>query len=365
MAKSATSTQRPLAAVLLRPLLAGSTLVWLGGTVAGLVVAPQAVAMVVVLSAVTAALLALLFRLSWLRLQALVARPLAGLVATMDGCAVNGKAMRAKEQPSSELQAVAATLNHTLDRIVRNEAKIKAVIEAAGDGIVTINHRGIIQSFNPAAEAMFGHRAASIIGRNVALLMPEPHARKHDGYLRRYLDTDVATVIGRNRETMALRADGTAFPIAIHVTRVDLGADEPPLFCGILRDVTTAKQTENEVLDYTTQMQSSNVQLAEASIMADLAKAQAEAASRSKSEFLANMSHEIRTPMTAILGYAENLLDPEMPPADRLTAVRTILRNGEHLVTLINDILDLSKIEAGRLMVERLPCSPLELLAEV
>ena len=96
-----------------------------------------------------------------------------------------------------------------------------------------------------------------------------------------------------------------------------------------------------------------------------IAKELAEDTERSKSEFLANMSHEIRTPMTAILGFSDLLLDPEQTTAERRNCIQSVRRSGEHLLTIINDILDLSKIQAGKMDIEQVRCSPMQIVAEV
>jgi PAS domain S-box-containing protein len=128
-----------------------------------------------------------------------------------------------------------------------------------------------------------------------------------------------------------------------------------------LQDITDHKRAASELQESIAALERANESLEEYS-------RRAEAATRAKSEFLANMSHEIRTPMTAILGFADVLLgEPDLvrAPPERVEAIRTIQRNGEYLLQLINDILDLSKIEAGKLEIEKMSCSPREVLGDL
>ena len=139
----------------------------------------------------------------------------------------------------------------------------------------------------------------------------------------------------------------------------------------LAQEIEERKRTEEalqlslaEVASARAELEERNITLALLNEQLQAASAAAETATRSKSEFLANMSHEIRTPMTAILGYAE-LLGHQSASAECSDAVNTIRRNGQHLLEIINDILDLSKIEAGRLDVERIDCCPLQVVADV
>lgn len=130
------------------------------------------------------------------------------------------------------------------DISARREAELAAreaenwyerIVENVLDGIVTIDERGVVQSFNPGAERLFGYDAAEVIGQNVKILTPEPYRTDHDRYIQRYLETGEARVIGIGREVEGQRKDGTVFPLGFAVG--ESTTDEQRMFVGILRDL--------------------------------------------------------------------------------------------------------------------------------
>ena len=121
----------------------------------------------------------------------------------------------------------------------------RAILEAAVDAIIVIDHQGTIEDFSLKAQQLFGYVPEEVIGRNVSMLMPEPHRGAHDGYLRRHMQTGERRVIGRGREVMALRKDGSEFPCDLSVGQVE-GVD-PPRFVGFLHDITARKKAEEQL----------------------------------------------------------------------------------------------------------------------
>ena len=143
-------------------------------------------------------------------------------------------------QPAGQIQALERALRESQERN-------RAIVQNAVEGIVTINKEGLIDSFNRAAEQMFGYTSGEIIGQNVRQLMPEPFAHEHDGYLSRYLSSGQASIIGTGREVLGKRKDGSTFPMALSVSEFVL--DGKRFFTGIVRDISERKCAEQQLRD--------------------------------------------------------------------------------------------------------------------
>jgi len=213
---------------------------------------------------------------------------------------------------------------HLRDR----EEEVRAIVGTVVDGIITIDTKGIIQTFNPAAAQLFGYTESEAIHQNIKLLMPEPHSSGHDGYLQHYLKTGKAKIIGIGRELVGRRKNGTMFPMSLSVSEMEVQGQR--MFTGVVRDITDRKRAEEEI---------------------NMAKQLAENANMAKSDFLANMSHEIRTPMNAIIGMTDLCLKTRLN-AKQNDYLKKVHFSALSLLGIINDILDFSKIEAGKLDIE-------------
>ncbi len=243
-----------------------------------------------------------------------------------------------------------------------HEARTRQIIDTALDAVIAIDAHGTITEWNAQAETMFGWLQHEAIGRDLAeTIIPPVHRRAHRDGLARFLATGRAPVLNRLIETIALRRDGSEFPVELAIA--PLRSDQGLSFSAFIRDITPRKEAERSLTSYAQQLEQSNRDL-------DAALAQARAATEAKSSFLATMSHEIRTPMNGIIGMTGLLLDTDLTPEQREFA-ETVRHCGDHLLMLINDILDFSKIEAGKLSLELIPFDPrtaiedsLELVAE-
>lgn len=160
------------------------------------------------------------------------------VVAGAARAAVTAEVGRDLAQAAADMLALHATEN---DRTA-SEARYRTILESAGDPIITIDSRGLIQDVNPATLKAFGYSRDELLGRNVSILMPESHASGHDGYLHRYMETGRTGIIGEGRRVEARRKDGTVFPVDLVVTEFTFGGDR--FFTGMLRDVTAREALE-------------------------------------------------------------------------------------------------------------------------
>lgn len=194
------------------------------------------------------------------------------------------------------------------------EEENRIIVETTVNALITINDKGIIESFNPAAEKMFEYSLEEVIGKNVKMLMPEPRRSAHDSYLKNYATTGVAKIIGIGREVEGQRKDGSIFPLYLAVGKREI--KQKRKYVGFLLDITKQKEAE-----------------------------------KLKGEFVSTVSHELRTPLTSIKGTLGLVAGGVMGqiPDKALNLIKKALQNTDRLTLLINDLLDIEKIQSGSL----------------
>lgn len=205
--------------------------------------------------------------------------------------------------------------------------KTQSIMDSVVDAIIVINDKGMILEVNQAINNVLGYDAHELVGKNISMMMPEPHRSAHDGYIMRYLKEGEKRVIGLTRELEAVKKNGDIIPIELAVS--EIWQDGGLRFTGVVRDVSERKKAEREI---------------------EKARDQALESVKLKSEFLANMSHEIRTPMNGVIGMTGLLLDTPLTNEQKELTL-TVKSSSNALLGIINDILDFSKIEAGKLEV--------------
>ena len=293
-----------------------------------------------------------------------------------------GRMSQAFDQMADRLRDSYAGLERRVvertQELATSEACMRGIVEAAGEGIVLTDTTGRIVQVNPAFMRITGYAAEELIGNTPSVLRSGKHSSEF--YAGMWETINAGRVwTGRLHN---LRKDGSLYHAALTIAPICDERGNITGLVGVQRDISTDIESEQRLQDHAAALKTANseleaqkqqlrarqIELADTNRALEDATRQAERANQAKSEFLANTSHEIRTPLTAILGFAEELHEhaqTEPVPEMCRAAIETIQRNGEHLLEIINDILDLSKIEARQLTIERTSCSPVRIIADV
>jgi two-component system sensor kinase FixL len=193
----------------------------------------------------------------------------------------------------------------------RDAARLQAIVDTATEVIITIDERGTIEHVNGAAERAFGYAADELIGRNVSMLMPQPYQHEHDGYLRRYLETGVARIIGIGREVTAKRKDGGVFPIDLSVGEGQV--DGARFFTAIIRDISERKEMQ--------------FKLAQTERLVAVG------------ELAAGVAHEVNNPINTIINCAQLIQDGD----DADTNGKIIVEEGHRIADIVRDLLQFAR----------------------
>jgi PAS domain S-box-containing protein len=216
-------------------------------------------------------------------------------------------------------------------RVAESEVRARLILDTAHDAFVGMDAAGRIVTWNAQAERTFGWSREEALGRRLSdTIIPVAFREAHDNGMQRFLATGEAPVVNKRLELRGLHRDGREFPIEITITS-PMRRENGFFFGAFLRDISDRRERDDQLRR---------------------AKDAAAAATRAKSEFLANMSHELRTPLNGVIGYSQLLQRDRTLTSSQQESLEAIAKCGAHLLDLINDVLDLSKIEAGFVDIE-------------
>lgn len=204
-----------------------------------------------------------------------------------------------------------------------SENKITSIIQAAVDGIITIDTRGIIEMVNPSAARLFGYEATELLGKSINVLMPEPDHSRHDGYMHNYHTTGHKKIIGIGREVTGLRKNGTIFPFYLSISEVELA--DRKVYTGFIHDITQQKLNEEKLRRYAAELERSNLEL---------------------QDFAYVSSHDLQEPLRKIQAFGDRLLTKEHANLSDQGKdyLERMLNAASRMQNLINDLLAFSRV---------------------
>ncbi|GHC67736.1 PAS domain-containing protein [Limoniibacter endophyticus] len=246
------------------------------------------------------------------------------------------------EDDAAIVQDANAALEAQVTELSERLEEMRTIVDTATDGVILINNDETIRSISHPAEALFGFDSHQMAGKPFPALFAIESQRPAQDYLRSLANDGVASLMNDGREVIGREAQGRFIPLFMTVGKLPNGSG----FCAVVRDITSWKQAEADLKS---------------------ARLRAEEASSQKTDFLARVSHEIRTPLNAIIGFSELMMDEKLGPLlnERYRDyLRDINRSGTHVLDLVNDLLDISKIEAGAQEMSYEAVSLTETLAE-
>ncbi len=215
------------------------------------------------------------------------------------------------------------------DALRASEVRLSAILETAVDAFITIDDRGIVETFNPAAEKLFGYAAGEVMGRNVSLLMPSPYREEHDSYLARYASTGERRIIGIGREATGLHKDGTTFPIDLSVGESWIGGRQ--LFTGVVRDISERKRAEAVLQAKDEEVKLMSQQLWQATKLATVG------------ELAAGIAHELNNPLATVSLRVEGLLATLPGDSPHRRVLEIVEGEVERMAHLVANLLQFSR----------------------